>query len=322
MVTRTLPSLLAHRALWPLLLSPLAFVGGDYELRFLAEILIVGTAVLGLDILVGLGGLVSLGHAAVFGGAAYAAALFSYNVTTDLTLILLVGIGAGVMLAGIMGIFVMRATNLFFLILTLVAAQMLWEVLFHWRGLTGGADGLRGLPILVLNLGFVSFPLEKAPALVGLSISLAVVALFTAQSFADAPVGRALAGYREQPLRMKALGYSSGRIRLIAMLVSGGIAGAAGALYPFINQYIGLNIVHWSMSAMMVIMLVIGGVGSLHGAFIGAAVYLSTQTYISSYTERWQLLVGLIFIFTVLLMPNGIVGKLRWGLHRWKESRS
>jgi branched-chain amino acid transport system permease protein len=291
-------------------LAAILVLGGvlanDFLLRFLAEILIFSIAVIALDVVVGLGGLVSLGHAAIFGGAAYAAALVAQKFGGDLLVVLCLGISAGVALAALMGLIVVRTVNVFFLILTLVCGQLVWEFVFHARDLTGGADGLRGLPTLRINAGMAAWPVDSARGLYVTASVIAVVAFALARSFAASPIGRALVGSREQPLRMTALGYSISRIRFSALLVSGGIAGAAGALYPFVNQYIGPNVAHWSTAAMMLIMLVIGGVGSLWGAFVGAAIYLGIQNYLSSYTDRWQLIVGLIFVVTVLLVPNGI----------------
>lgn len=289
---------------------PLAFAG-DYHLRFLAEILIIGTAVLSLDLLVGFGGLVSLGHAVFFGGAAYAAAKAAQTLGADLFVMLAIGTATGAALAAVMGIVVMRTIALFFLILSLIVGQIVWEIVFHWREVTGGADGLRGFPALTLHLGVATIPLNTGVALYCVAAGLALAAWLLARSFVDAPIGRALIGTRERPLRMSALGYSIPRIRLLALIASGAIAGAAGALYPFVNQYVGPNAVHWTMSAAMIIMLVIGGVGSLWGAFVGAAVYLGIQTYVSSYTDRWQLVVGLVFVLTVMLMPKGIVAGLQ-----------
>lgn len=294
---------------------PLAFAG-DYQLRFFAEILIIGTAVLSLDLLVGFGGLVSLGHAIFFGGAAYVAALVSQKAGADVGVMLAVGIATGIAAALVLGVVVMRTIALFFLILSLIVGQIVREIVFNWRELTGGADGLRGLPPLTLHLGFATVPLNSGIALYVTAVILAIAAYLAARSFVNAPIGRALLGTRERQLRMRALGYSTPRIRLMALIASGGIAGAAGALYPFVNQYVGPNAVHWTMSAMMVVMLVIGGVGSLYGAFVGAAVYLGIQTYVSSYTDRWQLVVGLVFVLTVMVMPKGIVAGVKTAFNR------
>ncbi|MBE9607188.1 branched-chain amino acid ABC transporter permease [Acetobacteraceae bacterium H6797] len=284
-----------------------AWLAGEFHLRFLAEILLIGTAVMSLDLLVGFGGLVSLGHAALFGSAAYAAAIVALQMGGNLFVVLGTGIGAGVAMGAVMGIAVMRSSNLFLLIVTLLLGQIVWEVGFHWRAVTGGADGLRGLPALTL----VGWVLNGPRALFVMSGLLALIAYGIARAFVRAPVGLALVGAREQPLRMVALGYSIPRIRLYALLASGGIAGAAGALYPFLNLYVGPQSLHWSFSATMIIMLVIGGVGSLWGAFLGSAIYLTLQTYVSAYTDRWQLCVGLIFVAIVLLLPHGLASGLR-----------
>lgn len=294
-------------------------VASDYQLRFFAQVLAMGTAVLGLDLLVGLGGLISLGHAALFAAAGYAAAVASQRLGADVFLTLIIGIATGICLATSFGIALMQTVSLFFLILTLILGQMVWEVAFHWRAVTGGADGLRGLPPLTLHYGFGTFALASGGALYLLALVVAMLALLAAYSFADAPLGRAPVGLRENALRMSALGYSVPRIRMQALIASGALAGAGGALHPFINQYIGPDSAHWSMSASMVIMLVIGGAGSLYGAFVGTAIYLTIETYLSSYTERWQLLVGLVFVLTVLFMPSGVVAGARSVLPRLRR---
>ncbi|UFN48304.1 branched-chain amino acid ABC transporter permease [Roseomonas sp. OT10] len=289
------------------MLAAPALLADGYQLRFLAEILILGTAVLSLDLLVGFGGLVSLGHAAVFGTAAYAAALTALALGGELPVVLAAGILTGIAMGGAMGLVIARTSSLFLLILTLLLGQIAWEVAFHWRAVAGGADGLRGLPALSLG----PWGLGDARALYLLSGGLALAGWGVARSFVVAPVGRALVGAREQPVRMAALGYDLPRLRLLAMLAAGGIAGAAGALHPFVNLYIGPQSLHWTLSATLIVMLVIGGVGSLWGAYLGCAVYLTIQTHLSSYTERWQLVVGLVFVATVLLLPEGLASGLR-----------
>jgi branched-chain amino acid transport system permease protein len=279
----------------------------DYQLRFLAEILLIGIAVMSLDLLIGFGGLVSLGHAALFGGAAYAAAIVALRWGGDVLLVLGTGIVTGTALAALMGAIALRSGQLFLLVLTLLVGQMVWEVAFHWREVTGGADGLRGLPVL----SFGPWVLPGARALFLLAAVLAVVAYGVARSFVTAPLGRALVGTREQPIRMSALGYNLFAVRIRAMLLAGALAGAAGALLPFVNLHVGPQAVHWSNSAALIVMLVIGGIGSLWGGFVGAAAYLAIQTYVSGWTDRWQLVVGLVFVLTVLLLPHGIAGGWR-----------
>jgi len=287
-------------------------LAGEFHLRFLAEILLLGTAVMSLDLLIGFGGMVSLGHAAVFGAAAYAAAVAAIASGGSLPLVLGAGIAAGTAVAAAMGAAVARTSSLYLLVLTLLLGQVVWEVVFHWRDVTGGADGLRGLPPLALG----PWRLDGARALLLLAGGTAIAGLAIARSFTDAPAGRALAGMREQPLRMSALGYAIPAIRMRAMLVAGAVAGAAGSLYPFVNLYVGPGSAHWTLSAAMIVMLVIGGSGSLWGAWLGCAVYLGIQTYVSAWTDRWQLVVGAVFVLTVLLLPSGLAGGIRALLRR------
>jgi branched-chain amino acid transport system permease protein len=289
------------------LATAIALTADNYLLRFLAEILLIGVAVMSLDLLIGFGGLVSLGHAALFGGGAYAAAILARHWGGDLLVMLGAGMLTGTALAALMGMVVLRSGQLFLLILTLLTGQMVWEVAFHWREVTGGADGLRGLPPLSLG----PWSLTGARALFLLAALLALAAFAVARSFVAAPLGRALVGTREQPIRMSALGYSLFAVRFRAMLVAGAMAGAAGALYPFLNLHVGPESVHWTLSAAMIIMLVIGGIGSLWGAFLGAAVYLGIQTWVSSLTDRWPLFVGLVFVLTVVLLPDGLASGLK-----------
>lgn len=302
--------LVALAALAGLAVLPMAGVP-DYHLRLIAEVLIYGVAVMSLDILIGYGGLVSLGHAAFFGIGAYVAALFATHVSPEILLVIPVAMAAAMAAGLVMGSLVIRSASLFLLILTLLLSQMVWEVVFRWRAVTGGADGFRGIPELVLNLPGVHLILGGPLALYSMAGLLAVGATLLARSFIMAPAGRALVGSREQPIRMTALGYSLPRIRLTAFVVSAGIAGAAGALYPFVNLYVGPQVAHWTTSATLFIMLVLGGVATLYGGYVGAAIYLGFQTYVSSYTERWQLVIGLLFVAAVLFVPGGLGRSLK-----------
>ena len=277
-----------------------------YLLRLATEILLVGTAVMSLNLVTGQGGLVSLCHGSLFGGAAYAAAMLAQQTGANLAATLAIGIAAGACLAFLVALVSLRSNGLFFLVVTLVAGQLLWEVVFHWREATGGADGLRGFT------SAAGRPWWSQPVwLYAWSAAWACASLMLLRRYLRRPAGIALQALRDQPLRMQALGYSASRIRIGAFTLSGAIAGGAGALYPFLNLYISPQAVHWSFSATLLIMGVIGGIKTLHGAFAGAAIYLLIQTYLSSYTDRWQLLIGLLFVVTVLFMPDGVARGLR-----------
>ncbi|GAA5231515.1 branched-chain amino acid ABC transporter permease [Verticiella sediminum] len=304
----------AHRLALAALLAlavALPWLGGAFLVRFAAEILLIGTAVCSLNLLMGTGGMASLGHGAIFGAAAYVVAVVAGRLGhAELVWVLPLGAASGMLLGALMGAATLRTSGLFFLVLTLVLGQMVWEVAFRWHDVTGGADGLRGFP----RLSVAGQPLASATALYLVAAGTAMVGWWLLRSYARAPIGLALAAWRDQPLRVDALGWSAGRLRVSAFILAGGVAGLAGAVYPFLNQYVGPNTVHWSMSAAFIIMAVIGGIGSRTGGFVGAAVYLFVQTYVSSHTDRWQLVIGVIFVATVVFMPHGIA-------HLWRERR-
>lgn len=283
-----------------------------YLLRLATEVLLIGTAVMCLNLVTGQGGLVSLGHGALFGGAAYAGALLAQQAGAHLPLVLAAGIVTGGLLALILALVSLRSSGLFFLVVTLVAGQLLWEVVFHWREVTGGADGLRGFATTAAGRPWWTQPLW----LYAWAAAWAGIGYLSLRRYLRQPAGIALQALRDQPLRLRALGYSTGRIRVQALVISGVFAGGAGALYPFINVYVSPESVHWSFSAALLIMGVIGGIKTLHGAYAGAAIYLLVRTYLSSYTDRWQLLIGLLFVATVLFMPAGIAQGLRRGRRR------
>lgn len=291
------------------LVALLAFGGlaDPYQLRLATEILLIGTAVMSLNLVTGQGGLVSLCHGALFGGAAYTAALLAQQIGAYLPATLATGVATGGLLALLVALVSLRSNGLFFLVITLVAGQLLWEVVFHWRAVTGGADGLRGFASASASRPWWTQPVW----LYALSAAWACTGFLLLRRYLRQPAGIALQALRDQPLRMQALGYNAGRLRVQAFVASGMIAGGAGALYPFINLYVSPESVHWSFSASLLIMGVIGGIRTLHGAYAGAAIYLLIQTYLSSYTDRWQLLIGLLFVVTVLFMPDGVAQGLK-----------
>lgn len=296
-------------------LLALGLLADTWILRLATEILLVGCAVMSLNLVMGQGGLLSLGHGAIFGGAGYASALLALHVGANPVFILACGAACGMLLALTLGLASLRSSGLYFLLITLIAGQLLWEVVFHWYGVTGGADGLRGFASDAAAHGWAG-----VRPLYGLAAAWAGLCLLALRALMRQPLGLAIQAMRDEPLRLRALGYGLVRVRLAVLALSGTVAGGAGALYPFINRYISPETVHWSFSAMLMIMGVIGGVRTFAGAFIGATIYLLSQTVLSSWTERWQLAVGLIFVVVVLFMPEGLAGsRLPWP---WRKRAS
>lgn len=287
-----------------LVLLPLT--GSRFAATTVTEILVFATFAMSLDLLVGYTGLVSLGHAAFFGVAAYTVALLSTHGIVALAATLPAGIVAGTAAAAIIGVFALRAAGVYFLMLTLAFAQMAFAVAHEWAGVTGGTNGLSGIPrpaVPGVDLGgvvpFYYFVLLLA------GLTAAALGRITAS-----PFGAALAGVRENEGRMRAMGYDTFRLKFVAFVIAGSAAALSGAVYAYYNGFVSPDVLYWTTSGQVLVMVLLGGAGTLAGPAAGAAAVLLLQNLASSYTERWTLILGAAFILVVLAAPSGLAGLL------------
>ena len=271
----------------------------------LRDILVFAIFALSLDLLVGRGGMPSLGHAAFFGAGAYAAGVATQRLGTD-QLPLTLGAAALVAaaLALLIGTLVVRSEGIFFLMLTLAFAQIVFAIAFQWTSVTGGSNGLAGIARPFLG-GIDLNPPERMYVLVSATF-LAVVLLLRA--VAGSPYGRVLVGIRENERRMRALGYDTARIRLSAFVLAGSIAGIAGALSAYSLRFVSAQDVGIGTSIRAFVMVLVGGAGTLAGPVIGAAVVLYVERILSSAVPVAETVLGLLFVAFVLLARQGIVG--------------
>lgn len=293
------------------------WIGGPYYVNIASQILIWAIFALGLNVLVGYGGLVSLGHAGLFGTAGYAAAW-------------LVAAGAGQLAGGLSALFLtllmsalsavlaLRATGIGFLMITLALGQILWGIAYRWISLTNGDNGI--------NLSARPMPLGWSLATPGafyiatlVVFSLAVAAM---ASFVASPFGASLRGTRDQPRRMTALGYDVWLIRFLAFLFSGFWTGVAGLLFCYYEQFVSPHLLALSNSAEVLLMVISGGSGTLLGPVVGAALVVVMKNVASAYIERWNLVLGAIFVAIIMLMPEGLVpGSQRLWRWAWRGRR-
>lgn len=276
----------------------------SYAQAVLTDVLIFGLFAMSLDLLLGYTGLVSFGHAAFFGVGAYMAGIAGIHWGSSVFITFPAAILAAGLAALVIGFFSIRTAGVYFLMLTLAFSQMMYAILFKLP-FTGGSNGLAGIPRPTLGLGlsvgdsngfyyFVLFVFFAAYWLLGrLVIS---------------PFGRSLRGIKENEARMRAIGYSVQRYKLAAFVIAGAFAGAAGALRAYFNFFVAPDTLYWTTSGTVLVMVIIGGAGTLLGPVLGAGLVLVLQNLISSYTERWPLLLGAIFVLFVLRAPFGIVG--------------
>jgi branched-chain amino acid transport system permease protein len=278
---------------------------GNYPVKLLQEILIWGVFAMSLDLLMGYAGMVSFGHSAFFGVGGYVAALALKNSAGALSALVLPA-AAAALAAFAIGFFSIRVSGVYFIMLTLAFSQMFYAYTFEVAWL-GAEDGIVGVPratVLGVNTGTTWAFHFYLVALVALA---ALLLWRTVRS----PFGHVLMGIHENEGRMEAVGYPVSRYKLLAFVIAGTVAGVAGSLYTQFVGSISPDAFLWTTSGEALLMVIIGGTGTLNGAWLGAAAFILLQSLVSSYTERWMLILGLTFVLFVLFAPGGIVGVLR-----------
>ena len=275
------------------------------------QVLVYGLFALGFNLLYGYTGLLSFGHAAYFGLGAYGAGITLAKLGWhSVWVALLIGVAAAGLGGLVVGFFSLRRRGIYFAMLTLAFAQLFYFIAFHLSDLTGGDDGLRGIPKLSLGLFGWQVPLGNPLNFHYFAlfwVGLAVVAL---RRVLDSPFGTVIAAIRENSDRAQACGYDIVRIKLVAFVFSALLAGLAGALDALRITVVPVEALYWSTSGQAVIMTLLGGAGTFFGPFVGAGTYLVLQDRLSLVMESWPLVIGLLFMAFVLFLPKGIWGTL------------
>jgi branched-chain amino acid transport system permease protein len=272
------------------------------QLGLLTRIFITALFVLSLDLVVGVAGLATLGHAALFGTGAYAAGIFALHVMPDPLVGLAVGVGAGALLACVSGAFLLRYQGFTFLMLTVAVSQILLNLAQKARDWTGGDDGLAGF-VMGPVLGAFEFDLEGRVAAY-YSLVVLVVLFYVARRLVDSPFGLAVRGIHENRARMAALGTPVVGRLWVLYTVAGALAGAAGALSAQTNAVVGMDSLSFAVSAEALVMLILGGAGRLTGALVGTAVFtVLHHTAASINPYHWLFVVGALLMLVVVVSP-------------------
>lgn len=287
-------------------LSPLAL--SSYQLGLLTKVLILAIFAMSLNLILGYGGLPSLGHAAYFGIAAYTVALLALRGLDHFWLDFGAGLVAATLTAALFGLLALRTHGAYLLMITLALAQVLWGIAFGWRSFTGGDDGLPGVPRPSAGL-----PWSLADGVSFYYLVLAVFALTTAFLWliVGSPFGAALVGIRESARRMEVLGYNTWAHQYGAFVIAGALAGVAGNLFVYYNGFVSPSYLSVVVSATGLIMVILGGAGTLLGPALGSAVIVFLENVISAYTQRWLLILGVIYVGVTLFAPAGLLGMVR-----------
>ena len=290
---------------------------GTYYINVSSQILFYAIFALGLNVLVGYGGLVSLGHAGLFGITAYATGYMlqtGFSHFAAIAMALAVALGSTAVFAAL----ALRATGIGFIMITLALGQIIWGLAYRWISLTGGDNGInvRSRPAPF------GFDLGSAPAFYFTTLVIFLAAVVMVAVFVRSPLGAALKGTRDQPRRMNALGYHVWAIRFWACLFSGLLTGVAGILFVYYTQFISPQTTALTASAEVLLMVIAGGPATLLGPIVGAALVVIVKNVVSGFLERWNFLLGSIFVAIVILMPEGLVpGTARLWRQGWRAFR-
>lgn len=287
-------------------LSVIIYVVWPEQLSLAARIATMAIFVMSLDLVVGYGGLATLGHSAMFGIGAYASGLLAMHLTGNPLIGLAAGAAAGAALAGLSGLFLLRYEGLTFLMLTVAVGQIVQNAASKLRDWTGGEDGLTGFEVEKI-LGIWGFDLYGRVAFVYCVIVM-LGCLFAMRKLMNSPFGLAVVGIHQNRVRAGAIG-GQVRAQLLKLYVlAGAFAGIAGALNAQVNQIVGLDTLSFELSAEALVMLVLGGAGSLFGAIAGTAVFMTIHHWAASINPyHWLFIIGAMLV-TVVLVPRD-----RWG---------
>lgn len=281
--------------------------GSTFYTEVVAKILILAIFAMSLDLLVGFTGLVSFGHAAYFGIAAYMAVLLApQSEAANLWVILPLAILCAGIAAFVIGIFVLRTKGIYFIMVTLAFSQMAYFI-FHDTKFGGGSDGiyLDYRPDATIG-GFTPFDFNQTTHLY-FFVLLALVAVYVFLTLLlRSPFGRVLVGIRSNEHRMLSLGYATFHYKLAAFTIAGALAGLAGFLYAVLFGFVTPEYLSWHKSGDVLLMVILGGMGNLAGAVAGAFVLTGLQEVFADWTKHWQLLMGGVIVLAVLFMPGGL----------------
>jgi branched-chain amino acid transport system permease protein len=282
----------------------------SYPLTLLIQALISAIFAMSLDVLLGYTGLPSLGHAAYFGVAAYAVAILSVDAGASFVPCLLAALLAAGATAAVFGVLAIRASGTYFLMITLALGMVVWGLAFRWVSMTKGDNGISGVPRPALGL-----PWDLAAPLPFFYFTLACAGLawLSLGLLVRSPFGMSLKGIRESESRMRSLGYNVWLHKYLAFVLSGLFAGFAGVLWAYYNGFVSPVDVQLVTSVEALLMVALGGSGTLVGPAIGALLIVFLKNFVSVYTKRWLLILGAVYIGVILFAPRGVVGALRAG---------
>ena len=284
-------------------------VGLDFYLSLASRIVVYAIAATSLNLVLGYAGLVSFGHAAFFGLGAYVTAIMISEGVQSGPLHLAATIAVTALAALVIGAISLRTRGVYFIMITLAFAQMLFYLANSVKGY-GGDEGLNIRARSLFSLGANLLDLKNPLALYYAALAVLVLALLALARFAPSRFGRAVLALRDDDVRAEALGFPTYRYKLVVFVVAGALGGIAGALGVNQTGFVSPAILHWTQSGTLMVMVILGGVGTVWGGLVGAAALLLLQEVLSAWTEHWEFWTGWVLLAVVLFARQGLVGLL------------
>jgi branched-chain amino acid transport system permease protein len=275
-----------------------------------ANILIYGLYALGFNLVYGYLGLLSFGHAALFGTGAYLCGIAIVHFGLPWFAAIALGIAGGLAMAALIGVLAIRTRGIYFAMVTLALSQCVYYLFYQAAGWTGGENGLRGINVRVINVFGIKFDFINPLTRYYVIAAFVIAAFFVLSRILASPFGAVIEAVRENEIRARASGYDVTLTRLLTFVLSGGFCGLAGALQALHLSIVPIEILHYDTSGVVVMIALLGGMGTFFGPMIGAAAFLLLENLVSLWTVHWQLVVGAIFMMCVLFFPAGIWGTL------------
>ena len=303
----------ANILVWLLLLTMpywMNALGGYTQLG--SHVVILALAAMSLNFLLGFTGVLSFGHAAYFGLAAYGVGMTIRYLAPNTLLGMLVGVVLGTLAAAAIGGLIRKLRGVYFAMVTIAFGQVFYFIPYLWNKVTGGDDGLSGWTRKAIDLGVIKLDIEHNSilfyyfALAFFAIAVGIMALLL-----RSPFGRTLLAIRENERRARFLGIPVEQHIWLSFVISCAFVSLAGSLYALLNNFVDPRYLRWDQSGNLVIMAVLGGMRSFWGPLIGAAIFVVLQDYVSSQTENWMSFVGLFFVLIVLFFPRGVLGIIK-----------
>lgn len=294
-----------------LLFAAAGWLKGDtFFLRLATEALIYAGLALSVDLLLGYVGLLSLGQALFFGLGAYASAVTLKEVAPSFWAALAAGLAVGLAAGIVGGIIAIRARGVYFALITFGMAQVVAKLIYNTRSL-GASDGIIGIPIVDIPLGLASIRADQPAGFFLFVLALLAVVYFALSYLVDTPFGRILSAIRVNERRLPFLGFAPVRGKLAAFILASTIASMFGSLYPVLRGFVSPELMYFDVSTSAIIATVIGGTGTLVGPIIGAVLLVFAKSIVGTYTQHHLMVIGGLFMLSVIFMPQGIVGVVK-----------